>query len=196
MGLFGELWDDAKQGLGDVVNDGTHVLGDGLNLVGLHGAADAVETEGDKIGYSLGANVGELQLGQTSDPVMLVHGAPAAIRSAAAKLKSFSSGFGETAGGLRGTAIERETSAIFVGEPTGSRPNFIGERIDFELPYSKVLANAGDLFWQTSWPKDARIWTAPDIYAPPTFEAFRRNEDPALDAILAIREHVPIQTRI
>jgi hypothetical protein len=35
------------------------------------------------------------------------------------------------------TAIERETSAIFVGEPTGSRPNFIGERIDFELPYSK-----------------------------------------------------------
>ena len=89
------------------------------------------------------------------------------------------------------TAIERETSAIFVGEPTGSRPNFIGERIDFELPYSKLRANAADLFWQTSWPLDHRTWTAPDIYAPPTFEAYRRNQDPALDAILAIREHVP-----
>ncbi|HEY3750042.1 MAG TPA: hypothetical protein VGL80_12655 [Pseudonocardiaceae bacterium] len=89
------------------------------------------------------------------------------------------------------TAIERETSAIFVGEPTGSRPNFIGERIDFELPYSKVRANAADLFWQTSWPDDHRTWIAPDIYAPPTFQAYRRNEDPALDAILAIREHVP-----
>ena len=89
------------------------------------------------------------------------------------------------------TAIERETSAIFVGEPTGSRPNFIGERIDFELPCSKVRANAADLFWQTSWPTDYRTWTAPDIYAPPTFEAYRRNQDPALDAILAIREHVP-----
>jgi hypothetical protein len=89
------------------------------------------------------------------------------------------------------TAIERETSAIFVGEPTGSRPNFIGERIDFELPYSKVQANAADLFWQTSWPTDHRTWTAPDIYTPPTFEAYRRNQDPALDAILAIREHVP-----
>lgn len=89
------------------------------------------------------------------------------------------------------TAIERETSAIFVGEPTGSRPNFIGERIDFELPYSKVRANAGDLFWQTSWPSDHRTWIAPDIYAPPTFEAYRRNQDPALDAILAIREHLP-----
>ncbi len=89
------------------------------------------------------------------------------------------------------TAIERETSAIFVGEPTGSRPNFIGERIDFELPCSKVRANAADLFWQTSWPDDYRTWIAPDIYAPPTFEAYRRNEDPALAAILAIREHVP-----
>jgi hypothetical protein len=54
------------------------------------------------------------------------------------------------------TAIERETSAILVGEPTGSRPNFIGERIEFELPYSKVRANAADLFWQTSWPTDHR----------------------------------------
>jgi tetratricopeptide (TPR) repeat protein len=89
------------------------------------------------------------------------------------------------------TAIERETNAIFVGEPTGSRPNFIGERITFELPYSKVRANAADLFWQTSWPLDHRTWTAPDIYAPPTFEAYRRNADPALDAILAIREQVP-----
>ena len=89
------------------------------------------------------------------------------------------------------TAIERETNAIFVGEPTGSRPNFIGESIYFELPYSKLRANAADLFWQTSWPDDCRTWAAPDIYVPPTFEAYRRNEDPALEAILAIREDVP-----
>jgi hypothetical protein len=29
------------------------------------------------------------------------------------------------------------------------------------------------------------------IYAPPTFEAYRRNQDPALDAIFATREHTP-----
>jgi hypothetical protein len=89
------------------------------------------------------------------------------------------------------TAIGRETEPIFVGEPTGSRPNFTGETIPFELPYSKLRANAGDLFWQTSWPDDHRTWIAPDIYAPPTFEAFRRNDDPAMDAILALREHLP-----
>jgi hypothetical protein len=89
------------------------------------------------------------------------------------------------------TAIERETNAIFVGEPTGSRPNFIGEQVIFELPYSKFLANVADLYWQTSWPWDHRTWIAPDIYAPPTFESFSRNEDPALEAILAIHEYHP-----
>jgi tetratricopeptide (TPR) repeat protein len=89
------------------------------------------------------------------------------------------------------TAIGRETEPIFVGEPTGSRPNFNGETIPFELPYSKLRANVGDLFWQTSWPEDYRTWIAPDIYAPPAFEAFRRNDDPAMDAILALREHLP-----
>jgi len=89
------------------------------------------------------------------------------------------------------TAIDRETNAIFVGEPTGSRPNFIGENTEFELPYSKVRANVADLFWQTSWPWDHRTWIAPDIYTPPTFEAFSRNEDPAMSAILAFRERFP-----
>ncbi len=89
------------------------------------------------------------------------------------------------------TAIGRETAAIFVGEPTGSRPNFIGETIYFELPYSKVRANAADLFWQTSWPTDYRTWIAPHIYAPPTFAAFSRNDDPAMDAILSLREQFP-----
>jgi len=89
------------------------------------------------------------------------------------------------------TAIERETRAIFVGEPTGSRPNFVGESVPFTLPYSRVLANVSDLYWQTSWPTDDRPWIAPDIYAPPTFEAYRANRDPAMEAILACGDHLP-----
>jgi tetratricopeptide (TPR) repeat protein len=89
------------------------------------------------------------------------------------------------------TAIERETHAIFAGEPSGSCPNFIGESIPFQLPYSKMLVNVADLYWQTSWPIDYRTWIAPDIYAPPTFAAYARNIDPALEAILAATEHLP-----
>ncbi len=89
------------------------------------------------------------------------------------------------------TAIERETNAIFVGEPTGSRPNFIGETTPFTLPYSKTLANVADLYWQTSWPMDHRPWIAPELYAPPTYEAASQNRDPAMEAILSCREHLP-----
>jgi hypothetical protein len=89
------------------------------------------------------------------------------------------------------TAIERETNAIFVGEPTGSRPNFIGETIPFALPYSNALANVADLYWQTSWPMDHRPWIAPELYAPPSFKAYSQNRDPAMEAILSCREHLP-----
>ncbi|HNC44260.1 MAG TPA: hypothetical protein PLU80_08840, partial [Acidobacteriota bacterium] len=81
------------------------------------------------------------------------------------------------------TLIERNTSAIFVGEPTGSSPNFIGEEIPFELPYSKLMANVSDLYWQSSWPFDYRTWIAPVLYTPPSFELYRTHRDPALEAI-------------
>jgi RHS repeat-associated protein len=100
MSVFGEIWDGIKQHTGALVNDGAHVIGDGLSAVGLHGAAQWVDTEGDKIGYSLGADVGELQLGQTSDPKELVHGDAGKIRAAAAKLRTFQTGLGEVADGL------------------------------------------------------------------------------------------------
>jgi RHS repeat-associated protein len=99
---LGSLAHDAKEDAGTVLNDGSHVLGDGLSAVGLNGAAQAVDTEGDKLGYDLGASVPELELGQTSDPAELVHGDPGAIRSSASTLRRFSSAFGETAAGLNG----------------------------------------------------------------------------------------------
>jgi tetratricopeptide (TPR) repeat protein len=85
------------------------------------------------------------------------------------------------------TFIERNTPAIFVGEPTGSSPNFIGEDNAFELPYSKLRVSVSDLYWESSWPDDHRPWIAPLLYAPPAFEAYRSNRDPAMEAIAAYR---------
>lgn len=85
------------------------------------------------------------------------------------------------------TFFERHTDAIFVGEPTGSSPNFVGEEDPFLLPYSKILANVSHLYWQSALPQDHRTWIAPHIYAPPTFKAYSANRDPALEAILNYR---------
>jgi hypothetical protein len=85
------------------------------------------------------------------------------------------------------TFIERHTQAVFVGEPTGSSPNFVGEDNPTLLPYSKLPVSISDLYWQTSWPTDHRPWIAPLLYAPPSFELYRANRDPAMEAILAYR---------
>src|SRR6201996_5645887 len=109
--LFGSLWGDAKRAVGTAISDGAHLAGDGLNAAGLTGAAQLVDTVGNQAGYHLGADVAELELGQTSDPVELVHGDPAAIRSSAATLRSFSGAFGETAHGLQGLDTTHWTGA-------------------------------------------------------------------------------------
>lgn len=87
--------------------------------------------------------------------------------------------------------VQKHTDAIFVGEPTGSSPTFVGETIPFSLPYSKTVVNVSDLLWQGTWPMDYRSWLAPTLYAPPTFAAFRQNRDPAFEAILACSDHLP-----
>jgi hypothetical protein len=59
-------------------------------------------------------------------------------------------------------------------------PNFVGETTPFQLPYSKLEVNVSDLYWQSSWPMDHRAWIAPELYTPPTFQAYRANRDPAM----------------
>lgn len=86
------------------------------------------------------------------------------------------------------TFIDRHMNVTFVGEPTGSSPNFIGEELIFTLPHSQLQANVSDFYWQSSWPMDYRAWIAPQIYRPPTFAAYRANRDPALEAIFSQRE--------
>lgn len=85
------------------------------------------------------------------------------------------------------TFFERYTNATFVGEPTGSSPNFVGEEDPFTLPYSKLVVNVSDLYWESSYPQDKRTWIAPQIYLPPTFADYSRNRDSAMEAILAYR---------
>ncbi len=83
------------------------------------------------------------------------------------------------------TDLQMHTNALFVGEPTGSSPNFIGETIRFSLPYSKMEGSISDLLWQRSWPMDYRTWIAPQLYAPPSFALYKASRDPAVEAILA-----------
>ncbi len=82
------------------------------------------------------------------------------------------------------TWLDRQTEALFVGEPTGSRPNFVGEGNQIVLPYSGLTANASSRLWQDSVSEDMRPWIAPDLEAEMTADDYRNNRDPAFAAIL------------
>jgi tetratricopeptide (TPR) repeat protein len=83
--------------------------------------------------------------------------------------------------------LERYTGTIFVGEPTGSRPNMYGDAVPITLPRSGFTVYISTLWWQDVDPRDRRQWTAPAVAAEISAEDFRRGRDPALVAALAYR---------
>ncbi|CAG6397865.1 hypothetical protein SCOCK_60198 [Actinacidiphila cocklensis] len=85
--------DKVKKKAGAVIDHGAHIVGDGLEHVGLDDAADWVEDKGDQVADHLGAHVAEQQLGQTNDPKELLHGDPSKIREAVLHLAKLSLAF-------------------------------------------------------------------------------------------------------
>ena len=82
--------------------------------------------------------------------------------------------------------VDRLTDAIFVGEPTGSRPSFAGESTQAVLPYSGVGFGISTRLHQHVYATDRRIWIAPDVPAELSSADYFANRDPALAAILDI----------
>lgn len=82
--------------------------------------------------------------------------------------------------------LRERTAAVFAGEPTGSKPNFVGEESSFVLPWSRLRANVSDRYWQGGWPTDAAAWIAPSLYLPPTLAALRAGRDDLLDTVAAL----------
>ena len=79
--------------------------------------------------------------------------------------------------------IEKNTQALFVGEPTGAGPNCSGDAKTFFLPHSKLRVRVSLLWWQLSDPRDLRRAILPDLPAPLTFAAYAAGRDPASEAI-------------
>lgn len=80
--------------------------------------------------------------------------------------------------------MERHTQALFVGEPTGGRPNHFGDAEIYALPETQLVAIISTLRWQDSFDSDPRPWIRPDVPAVLTFEDFLAGRDPALEAAL------------
>ncbi|MDX3065515.1 putative T7SS-secreted protein [Streptomyces clavifer] len=97
----GNLVDKGKEIVGTGIDKGTDALGSGLEKVGADQWADAVEDWGDETASSLGAEVGEQQLGQTEEANELIHGRPEKIAAAVKNLRDFQRAFDLVGGGMK-----------------------------------------------------------------------------------------------
>jgi tetratricopeptide (TPR) repeat protein len=85
--------------------------------------------------------------------------------------------------------LDRYTSAVIAGEPSGSRPNFVGESAPTTLPYSGLEMTISTRYHQTD-DQDQRTWIAPKIPVELSSADYFANRDPVMDAVLqVIRSH-------
>jgi hypothetical protein len=98
-----------------------------------------------------------------------------------------------SAAGFLAIDLERHTRTLFVGEPTGARPNHYGESTWFALPHSGLMIGYSSLYWQYSDPRDMRPWVPPGLAAELTSADYAANRDPALQAIFDYKPQPPLE---
>jgi hypothetical protein len=81
--------------------------------------------------------------------------------------------------------LERETFAIFAGEPTGGAPNHFGDAKPF--PGTILHGGVSTIPWFDSFPMDHRQWIMPDMLIPRTFADWSAGRDAVLDRVLTDR---------
>jgi hypothetical protein len=89
-----------------------------------------------------------------------------------------------SAGQNLATRLERETYALFAGEPTGGRPNQYGDPAVFVGEATGLTSIVSTVPWFDSYPADKRSWIQPDLPAPETFADWCAGRDAALTLAL------------
>jgi RHS repeat-associated protein len=92
----------AEGWVGDRVEDAGDWTADRLEDVGLDSGADWVREQSRSVANRLGAEVDEMDLGQTEDKTKLIYGSPSKLRSTAAHLRTFQKAFDTVGDGLKG----------------------------------------------------------------------------------------------
>lgn len=80
--------------------------------------------------------------------------------------------------------LSNYTNAVFVGEPTAENINFYGDNRPVALPNTGINAYLSFAWWQDKPQWENGPWLAPHLATGMTFEQYRSNQDPALEAAL------------
>jgi hypothetical protein len=78
--------------------------------------------------------------------------------------------------------VNRETKAVFAGEMSSSKPNFVGEENGIDLPWSKASGSISNRYHE-SIPGDRREGIEPDLKLEPSSADYFGNRDVLLEAV-------------
>ena len=79
--------------------------------------------------------------------------------------------------------VNKETHALFAGEPSSSSPNFVGEENYILLSFSGAMGSISNKYHENI-PGDKRKWIAPDYPVSLSSNEYFKNQDPVLDFIM------------
>jgi tetratricopeptide (TPR) repeat protein len=88
--------------------------------------------------------------------------------------------------------LSNYTNALFVGEPTSENINFYGDNRRVELPKSKTPVFLSFAWWQDKPQWENAPWLAPQLAVDMSFEEYKTNKDPMLEACLNFSEKDPV----
>ncbi|MFD6323473.1 putative T7SS-secreted protein [Streptomyces sp. NPDC058442] len=97
-----EAVEDGVEWLGDRVEGAGNWTADRLDDAGWESGADWVREQSRSVANRMGAEVDEMDLGETEDKTKLVYGSPEKIRSTAERLRAFQKAFDNAGEGLKG----------------------------------------------------------------------------------------------
>ena len=80
--------------------------------------------------------------------------------------------------------LDNYTNATFIGEPTGENVNFYGDNNEHILPNTKTPVYLSFAWWQDKPQWENADWLAPHVAIDMSFEDYKTNKDPVLEAAL------------
>ncbi|MFB6979423.1 putative T7SS-secreted protein [Streptomyces scopuliridis] len=99
--------EDGVEWVGNRVEDAGNWTADRLDDVGWESGADWVREQSRSVANRMGAEVDEMDLGQTEDKTKLIYGSPGKLDATARKLRAFQTAFDSTGDGLKGLDSSR-----------------------------------------------------------------------------------------
>ncbi|MFF1337604.1 putative T7SS-secreted protein [Streptomyces sp. NPDC058290] len=154
-----DVAEDAVEGVGDAIEWAGDKTADLAEEVGLDDAGDWIREKSRSAANRLGADVEELELGQTEDPKKLVYGSPSKIREQVAHLDDFRKAFESVGNGLksltRPDGLKGETAGAFRDSVVKEPPRWFKAASAFEKAADAMGRFAETVEWAQGKAKEA-----------------------------------------